>query len=171
MNKQIRKITVCALFTAVICVCAQISIPLPSGVAITLQTFGAALVGFSLGAKLAFVCTALYIAIGALGIPVFSSFSGGFGVLLGYSGGFLWFLPAFAALCGLCFYVNQKKIKFLCLFAAIFLLHLCGVLWFSKFSGNSIFTSILSVSIIYLPKDVLSLTAAHFIAVRIRKIL
>ncbi len=169
MKKRTKVLTLCALFTAVICVCAQISLPMPSGIALTFQTFGIALAGFVLGARCGAVCSLAYIAIGALGIPVFSGFGGGVGALLGFSGGFLWCMPPFSALCGLAFYVNQKIYKFLIFAAAIVLLYAVGILWFSHFSGNGIFESFLTAGLIYLPKDTISLAIAYLTAKRIRK--
>lgn len=169
MKKRTKLLTLCALFTAVLCVCAQIAVPMPSGIAFTLQTFGVALAGFTLGAKYGFLCTVTYIALGAIGVPVFSAFGGGVGTLFGYSGGFLWGLPLFSALCGCMFYVNQKTYKLLLLSFSLLLLHVCGVLWFCKVSGNAPLPSFMTVSLIYLPKDILSLAAAHFTAKRINK--
>lgn len=171
MKKRTKTITLCALFTAVICVCAQISIPMPSGVAVTLQTFGVALAAFALGTKCGLFCAAAYIALGALGVPVFSAFGGGFGAILGYSGGFLWAMPVFAALCGTVLYVNRKIYKLLCPAAALIMLHACGVLWFCRVSGNGALAGLLTVSLLYLPKDIISLAAAYFIAKRVRKII
>ena len=100
---SIKNMTLAALFAAVITVCSQISIPMPSGVPITLQTFAIALCGYVLGWQLSLVSVAVWMLLGAAGVPVFSNFHGGIGVLLGMTGGFIFgFLP-FAALCGLHF--------------------------------------------------------------------
>ena len=48
---NVRDMTVMAVFAAALAVMSQISIPMPSGVPITLQTFALALIGYSLGAK------------------------------------------------------------------------------------------------------------------------
>ena len=44
----------------------------------------------TLGGKGATVSVLVYLALGAVGLPVFSGFRGGFGTLLGVTGGFLW---------------------------------------------------------------------------------
>ena len=55
----------------------------------TLQTLIIPIAGIVLGKKRGTYATLLYLIIGAIGIPVFSGFSGGIGILLGMTGGFL----------------------------------------------------------------------------------
>lgn len=78
-----------ALFAALIAVLAQISIPLPGGVPLTLQTFAIFLAGSLLGARRGALSVLVYILLGAVGIPVFASGKAGAGVLLGPTGGYL----------------------------------------------------------------------------------
>ena len=75
------------LSAALIAVCAWISIPLT--VPITLQTLGVCLVAGLLGWKRGTFATVIYILLGAIGIPVFSGFKGGIGVLFGATGGYI----------------------------------------------------------------------------------
>lgn len=72
---------------ALIAICSWISIPLT--VPITLQTMGVCLVASLFGAKRGTFATAIYILLGAIGVPVFSGFKGGIGVLLGSTGGYI----------------------------------------------------------------------------------
>ena len=89
ISRRTAALTLSAVFTAVIAVCSQISIPLPVGIPITLQTFAVALCGFTLPLPCALASIGVYIALGAVGAPVFSSFGGGIGVLIGKTGGFI----------------------------------------------------------------------------------
>ncbi len=75
------------LSAALIAVCAWISIPLT--VPITLQTLGVCLTAGLLGGKRGTLATVIYILIGAIGVPVFSNFGSGMGVLLGSTGGYI----------------------------------------------------------------------------------
>lgn len=69
---------------------AQITIPLPfTPVPITGQTFAVLLAGAALGWKLGAAGQLLYVAIGALGAPVFTEASGGVEVIRGATGGYL----------------------------------------------------------------------------------
>lgn len=76
-----------ALFAVVMAVCAWIVIPMV--VPFTLQTFAVFLAVGVLGGKRGTFAILLYLLLGIIGIPVFSGFTGGIGVLLGNTGGYL----------------------------------------------------------------------------------
>src|SRR3990170_5590349 len=85
-----------------VALCAQISLPLPfSPVPVTGQTFAVLLLGATFGARRSAAALLLYLAEGALGLPVFAP--GGLpGVarLLGPTGGYLMAFPVAAFLLG-----------------------------------------------------------------------
>jgi biotin transport system substrate-specific component len=93
-------IVICA--SAVIAVCSRLFLPLPfTPVPLTLGNFAVLLVGLVLGSRRGFAATALYLAWGAMGLPVFSSAGpGGIAQMLGPTGGYLWAYPAMAFLAG-----------------------------------------------------------------------
>ena len=76
-----------ALFAALIAVCAWVTIP--GSVPFTLQTMGVFLAVGLLGGKRGTAAVLVYILLGAVGMPVFSGFSGGVGRLLGTTGGYI----------------------------------------------------------------------------------
>ncbi|MDI3317693.1 MAG: biotin transporter BioY [Bacillota bacterium] len=79
------------LMAALIAALAAFSIPLPfTPVPFTLQIFGVLLAGALLPPAEAVAAVALYIALGAVGLPVFAQGHAGVGVLLGPTGGYLW---------------------------------------------------------------------------------
>jgi biotin transport system substrate-specific component len=91
-----------ALMAAVTAVTAQITIPLPfSPVPFTLQVLAVILSGLLLGPRYGALSQAIYVLIGAIGVPVFAGFSGGLGIVLGPTGGYLLSYPAAAAVAGL----------------------------------------------------------------------
>lgn len=76
-----------SMFTVLIAICSWISIP--TIVPFTLQTFAIfCAVGF-LGGKRGSMSVLLYILLGAIGLPVFSQFTGGIGMILGSTGGYI----------------------------------------------------------------------------------
>jgi biotin transport system substrate-specific component len=89
--------------TAFVAACAHISFPLPfTPVPLTLQNFAVILVGMALGPVAGFSAMVLYLAEGALGLPVFTPSGGPAGLahLLGPNGGFLFSYPLAAASAG-----------------------------------------------------------------------
>ena len=73
----------------VLAIAAQISIPLPNGVPLTLQTFTVAMIGFCLSTNKGLKTILTYLLLGVIGIPVFASGKAGFGTLFGLTGGFI----------------------------------------------------------------------------------
>jgi len=83
-----------ALSTAFLCVCAQISLPLPFfPVPFTLQVFAIFFLSILLLPRQSFIAVLIYVVLGALGLPVFAGGSSGIGILLGKTGGFLLSFP------------------------------------------------------------------------------
>ena len=80
-NEKVRSLVFCALFAAVIAVLAQVQIPLPGLVPISLATFGVMLSGLLLGWRCGTLAVAVYVLLGAVGIPVFAGFKGGLSAL------------------------------------------------------------------------------------------
>ena len=76
-----------SIFVVLIAVCSWISIPLT--VPVTLQTFGVFIAVGLLGGKRGTLAVLVYILMGAIGIPVFSGFTGGIGILAGTTGGYI----------------------------------------------------------------------------------
>lgn len=64
--------------TAVIVIMAQISIPMPLGVPMTMQTFAITLAAVILGSRKSALATTIYVLLGAVGVPVFANFRGGY---------------------------------------------------------------------------------------------
>src|ERR1700682_5109779 len=86
-----------SLFVAL---CARITIPLPfTPVPLTVQNFGVLLVGMLLGSRRGLAALLLYLAEGAIGLPVFNPIGpGGLAQLVGATGGFLLAYPLVAGL-------------------------------------------------------------------------
>jgi biotin transport system substrate-specific component len=99
VTRQVAIVVTASLFVAL---CAHITIPLPrTPVPLTVQNFGVLLVGLLLGSKRGFAALALYLAEGAMGMPVFNpTGAGGIAQLLGATGGFLLAYPFVAWVAG-----------------------------------------------------------------------
>ena len=182
------------MFAAVIAVLAQIAIPLPSGVPVTLQTFAVALTGVVLGAKRGSIATFVYILLGAVGVPVFSGFNGGLGAIVGKTGGFIWgflFLAFFAGLGAAMMAgsadgdgkkVGEKKkpekrkgtlssmaAGFLIGILGLVICHVLGTAQFAILGNLSFWQAAVLVSVPYLVKDICSLFLACLLGLQVRK--
>jgi biotin transport system substrate-specific component len=96
----------------VVALCARITIPLMplTPVPLTVQNLGVLLVGLLLGSRRGFAALALYLAEGAVGLPVFNPTGpGGIAQLLGPTGGFLMVYPFVAFLVGYIFERGAKS--------------------------------------------------------------
>ena len=155
-----------ALFAAVIAIMSQISIPTPFGVPVSLQTFAAALCGYFLGAKKGTAALLVWIAVGAVGVPVFAGFKGGFAALLGVTGGFIYGFIPLVLLCGI--ELKQKPLRILLGAAGILACHFFGVVQYALLMGIDFLQSALTVSVPFLIKDMLSIVAAYFGAIAIK---
>lgn len=167
-NSKIKQISLCAIFTAIIAATAWLSIPTPFGINLTFQLFGVCLAAFILGAKGALAATAVYIALGAAGLPVFSYFTGGFGILIGISGGFLWGFLISAILCGVSKNIRYKVTKYTLMTLAVLLCHTAGIIQFCIVTGNGVWTAFLTVSLPFLPKDLILVFLAEIISKKIK---
>ena len=168
-SKISTKEVVCVgMFAAVLAVLSQISIPMPSGVPITLQTFAIALTGVVLAWKLGVTSTLVYILLGAVGVPVFSEFSGGLHVLVNYTGGFIWGFIVLALLCGIGITLKNKPLGVLLGFVGLAVCHLFGVLQFMVVMKMSFMESFLLASAPYLIKDAISVILAFAVGSQIR---
>ena len=75
------------VFTVLITICSWISIPTP--IPFTLQTFAVFLAVSILGGKRGTLAVVVYVLLGAIGVPVFAEFTGGIGIILGNTGGYI----------------------------------------------------------------------------------
>jgi len=96
----IRDLCFIGIFVAVIAVLAQVSIPMPLGVPLTLQTFAVPLAAIVLGAKKGCIAAIVYMLLGAFGAPVFTGFGGGLHRITGPWGGFILSYPFMALIIG-----------------------------------------------------------------------
>jgi len=96
---DLKMMTRAALMAAFTAVAAQITIPIEP-VPFTFQVLAVVLTGFLLGPRFGALAQAIYVLLGAIGVPVFAGFKGGLGILFGDTGGYLLAYPIAAAIAG-----------------------------------------------------------------------
>ena len=172
-----RNLALCGLFTALLVICAWLSLPFGSA-PITLQTFGIFLCFGVLGGKRSIVVVTTYLLIGAVGFPAFSAFRGGIGALLDTSGGYLlgFLVAAFlywliTSLCG-----NRPVVKLTAMAVSLLASYVSGSLWFYLLylkSGNAVTLTFIFLNCVlpYLIPDTIKLILAWQLSSRLSPLL
>ena len=169
-KNRLKDLTFIAIFCALLSLSAMIYIP--AQVPITLQTLVLFLAMFILGGKRTIVLTLLYIALGAVGAPVFSGFTGGIFRLFDASGGFIFGF----AVASLVYWLstalggNRTVVRIIGAFFALLSIYATGTLWYAfvYLDGLPSFTAALAVTVLpFVIPDIVKLYIAYLIAKRI----
>ena len=171
-SSYVRNMVFTAMFAALICVAAPFSIqvgPIP----ISLATFAIYLTGAILGGKRGMVATIVYIMIGAVGLPVFSGFRGGFGVLFGMTGGYIIGYIPLVLITGIFAEMNSKKINrvivtVIGMILATAALYTFGTIWYMIVSGNDLITSLKTCVLMFIPGDAIKIACVTAVSVPLR---
>ncbi len=165
-------LTLSALFCTLICVGSFIKIPMPNLMPITLQTFFVLLTGLMLPVKASVLATITYMALGLIGLPVFSG-GGGLGYILMPNFGFvIGFIVATVIMSVIS--QNTKKTTFftnLCIsLLGITIIYIIGILYFAFITNiynkndYSAIWFIQTILLPFLPKEILCLIMSSIIA-------
>ena len=161
---KLQNLVRCGCCAALLAICAWVAVPI-GDVAFTMQTFGVFLTLLLLGGGKGTISCTVYLLLGAVGLPVFSGFQGGLGVLLGPTGGYLW---GFLILC-LCYWVLKKPFGDLAaMISGLILCYVCGTAWFYFAYGGNFWGVALKCVVPYLIPDAFKLLLAMFINKRIK---
>ena len=87
-SENVRRMVLCAMFTALVAVCSQIAVPMPWGVPINLALFAVYMAGTMLGPVWGTASQVVFIALAAIGVPVLANFQGGPSAIFGKTGGY-----------------------------------------------------------------------------------
>ncbi len=154
----------CGLFAALTAVTSQISIPI-GPVPINLATLSVFLAGAVLGAKYGALSQAVFVLLGAFGLPVFAGFRGGVQVLAGPTGGYIIGYVASAWLIGFLTKRLSNKIfsRVLCLVAGMLLCYLLGTAWFLFSTKSGLWASLMLCVFPFLIGDAAKIAVAVMI--------
>ncbi len=125
-----REMVLAAMMTALMAVCSWISIP--STVPFTLQTFAVFCAVGLLGGRNSLFAILAYLLIGAAGVPVFAGPSGGAGIILGTTGGYMMGFIFIALICWAVekFSVKHIAVRIIAMLIGITVMYLFGTAWF-----------------------------------------
>ncbi|MBQ7203892.1 MAG: biotin transporter BioY [Eubacterium sp.] len=168
-------LTYIGLSTALIAVCAWISIPIAT-VPVTLQTLAVCLVAALFGWKKGVASVLIYLIIGAFGVPVFAQFKGGIGVLFGMTGGYLMGFVLTALIVGLATekWGNKLLVLAVSMVLGVLVCYVFGTAWFAliyaKQTEPVALGKILSWCVIpFILPDLIKIAVACVISSRVKK--
>ena len=154
----------CSLFAALMAICAWVSVPV-FDIAFTMQTLAVFLALGLLGGKWGTAAILIYLLLGAAGMPVFSGFRGGIGMLAGVTGGYLWgFLFT-----GLVYWSLERFGKLPAMVAGQLMCYFCGSIWFYLYAGGGISLILLRCVIPYLIPDGIKIALAYSLCRRLAR--
>ncbi len=160
-----RELTTMALLAALLCASSYISIQLPiSAVPITAQTLIVNMIALLLKPKKASITVAVWVLLGAVGLPVFSGGRGGIGVIAGATGGYIlsYILVVFviSLVKG-----NKNKVwkSLVAVFVGEFIIYAVGIPWMKVVMGIGWKAAIVSGMLPFLIGDVIKCVAAVYV--------
>lgn len=167
-------LVLCGLFAALMAICSFITIPLGfTPVPINLATLGVFLTGGLLGKKYGSITMAVYILMGAVGIPVFSGFRAGLSVIAGPTGGYIIGYLAAVFIVGIILEKYSEKI-ITCVLAMTLGLIACyflGTAWFIYVMDTNLAAAMTACVIPFIPGDIIKIILGSILVGRLRPLL
>ncbi|MCH5287810.1 MAG: biotin transporter BioY [Christensenellaceae bacterium] len=165
-----KSLVLCALFAALTAVCSQIQIPL-GVIPVNLALFSVHLCALLMKKHYAALSMTVYLLMGLAGLPVFTGFQGGAGVLFGRTGGYIIGYVASAFLTAL---IVEKWGRAwwqaaLAIVAGVAACYLFGTLWFMALTKSPLWLSLTYCVFPFLPGDAVKLALAVALASRLER--
>ena len=166
----VKDMAYCAIGAALLSVSAWISIPMPQ-VSFTMQSFAVFFILGLLGGRRGTISIGIYLFLGFVGLPVFSGFRGGVGVILGVTGGYIWgFLLA-----GLLYWAvtsllgKRLHIRLIAMILGMAVCYGCGTAWYLYAYGGSIGPVLATCVVPYLLPDGVKIGLAISLSQRLNR--
>lgn len=178
-KKPLQRICLCALFAALICILSPIAIPI-GPVPVSLSLIAVLLSALMLGVGGGVGAVAVYLLIGAVGLPVFGGGMGGFGVLLGPTGGYIWSYLPMTLLCGALYrrvLWSEKRVETgcvkgtvmgtVCALPGLLICYLLGTVQYMLVARVSAWAAIAICVLPFIGFDLVKLVLVAFVGVRL----
>ncbi len=165
-----KDLTLIAVFTAVMVIFAQISIPIQP-VPITLSIFAVFLSTLLLGWRRGTIVQIIYVLLGICGAPVFQGFTGGAAKVVGPTGGYIMSYIVMALVMGLL--VDKLNIKkplalMLVLLAGLAICYTLGTLWLIMITKMTLAKAVSVAVLPFIPLDLTKVVASALIAYELK---
>ncbi len=162
-----------AMFAAILCISAYLSITLPTGSHISLINLTVLFIGISLPPFQAAAAILIWMLLGIVGIPVFAGGMAGPGYLFGSLGGFSisfffvsWLLSFFCKLITR----HRRIFYYLLTISAVIFIDLFGTVWYMLSAETSLRAAMAVCFLPFIPLDIVKALVAAHIAPQLRKI-
>lgn len=169
-----KEMVLTAMLTAVMAVCSWISVP--AEIPFTLQTFAVFCAIGLLGGRNGLFSILVYILLGAIGIPVFAGPSGGIGIILGNTGGYIVGFVFIALICWLTekLFGSGLIVRIISMLVGLAVLYAFGTAWFmflyTKNTGDVSLIQVMKWCVTpFVIPDLLKLALAIALTDRIKK--
>lgn len=165
-----KKTAIVGILAALICVLAPFSFP-AGAIPVSLTTFAIYTVSCSVNTKLALPAVIIYILLGAAGLPVFSSFTGGFQCIAGLTGGYIvGYIPCSFTISFLTDkYENKKFIFPLSMIFGTLVCYLCGTVRYMQLAECGFVTALTVCVLPFLIGDAVKIAAASCVGLTLKK--
>lgn len=174
MKITTKNIILCAIFAALTAILSQISIPLPfTPVPINLAMISVFIAGGLLGTKIGAISQLVYVIIGAIGVPVYANFTGGPGILVGPTGGYIVGYIIATIIIG----VIAKRLEdsiysyTVAMVAGILGCYFVGTAWFMHITQSGLIEALLMCVVPFLIGDILKIILSAFLVKKLKKYL
>ena len=168
---NVRYMLLCALFAALSAVLAQVSVPI-GPVPINMVHLSIFVAAGLLGAKYGTVSQLVYVLLGAVGLPVFSGFSGGAAKIAGPTGGFIlgYILCAFVAGSLMDRFGLRAGVMMAAMAAGLVVTYIPGVIWFMVVTGRGLAAALAACVFPFLIGDAAKIVCGAILVRRLRPI-
>jgi len=165
---KIKNLILISIFSAVTCICSLISIP-AGAVPINLALLPVFICSGVLCKGSAAASQIIFVLIGFIGVPVFSGFRGGIGVVFGPTGGYILGYIACAFIAA--FFIKKHIPVILALNVGLLACYSLGTAWFMFSQQVNIITALTCCVLPFLPGDLLKVIAASIIIKKLSSVI
>ena len=159
-DHKIYHLTMTAVMSAITCVLSPIALPI-GPVPVTLCTLVLYLSQYLLGWKRGAVSCLVYLLLGIMGAPVFAGFTGGFGKLLGPTGGYIVGYLGVAVVTGLAVErFGSRWAHLLGMVAGTALCYVLGTAWYCLITQSGVASALVLCVLPFIPGDLVKMAAA-----------
>lgn len=169
---SVRMMSMCAMFAALSGVLSQIAVPI-GPVPITLTHISVFISAGLLGVEYGTISQVLFVLMGAAGLPVFARFSGGMGVLLGPTGGFIIGYVLCAMVMGLLIQrFGSSRIALVCaMMAGLLCSYFAGTLWYMFIMEATLVSALMTCVVPFLIGDLVKILLSFWLIRRLSPLL